>query len=69
MCFQCWEGMACLRIRVIKAGFRKERSELKELQERAKLGSSERGGLEALADVFGANMKDPISIPTKECGW
>lgn len=29
------------------------------------MGSSERGGLEALADVFGANMKDPISIPTR----
>lgn len=43
--------------------------DLKNSRERAKLGSSERGGLEALADVFGANMKDPISIPTKECGW
>lgn len=38
---------------------------IKELQERAKLGSSERGGLEALADVFGANMKDPLPFPQK----
>lgn len=33
------------------------------------MGSSGRGGLELLADVFGAKMKDATSIPTKNvCG-